>query len=141
MLHVFPLVPTPPLHQAISAATAELRPRRAAPPLLPTAAQPSLPLPLGSIGPSRAACCPGRAIPVVGAEPPRRPPAALAVRPRWRLLRPNFGHPQALGERVVEPHYLPGRERRRLRRNPAGAATSPCQDPIASPEIFPGSQP
>jgi hypothetical protein len=93
---------------------------------------------LGSIGPSCAACCPGRAIPVAGAEPP---PPALAVRPHRRLLRPNFGQPPALGEHVVEPHYLPGWERRRL----SGIRPEPppphAEDLIARPQIFPGSQP
>jgi hypothetical protein len=96
---------------------------------------------LGSVGPPRVTCCPGRAIAVAGAEPPRPPLPTLVVRPRWRLLRPNFGHPQALGERAVELHYLTGRERRRL----AGIRTEPppphAKDPIASPQIFPGSQP
>jgi hypothetical protein len=45
-------------------------------------------------------------------RPPRPPPPVLAVRPRRRLLRPNFGHHRTLGEHVVEPHQHPGRERR-----------------------------
>jgi hypothetical protein len=48
---------------------------------------------LGSIGPTRVACCSGRAYPVARAEPPWRPLPALTVHPRRRLLRPNFGHP------------------------------------------------
>jgi hypothetical protein len=61
---------------------------------------------------------------------------ALAVRPRRRLLRPDFGYPQALGERVVKPHYLPGLERRRL----AGIRPAPppphAKDPIARSSFF-----
>jgi hypothetical protein len=66
---------------------------------------------LDPLGPVRATCCPGRALAIVGTEPPL---PALAVRPRWRLCRPDSSYPQGLGERVVKPHYLPGRERRRL---------------------------
>jgi hypothetical protein len=79
--------------------------------------------------------------PVAGAEPPRPPPPALAVRPRRRLLCPNFGHPQALGERVVELHYLPDRERHRLTGNRPEPPPPHAKDPIARPQIFPRSQP
>jgi hypothetical protein len=137
MPHVPPLAPTPSLHRAISATA---RAASCAPTTSHSRA--TIPAPsLGSIGPSRAACCPGRAIPLAEAEPPRPPLPALTVRPHRRLLRSNFGHPQALGERVVEPHYLPGRERRRF----AGMRPEPppprAKDPISSPQIFPGSQP
>jgi hypothetical protein len=91
--------------------------------------------------PPHVACCPGRAIAVAGAEPLQPPQAALAVRPRRRLLRPNFGYPQALGERVVEPHYLPSRERRRLDGIRPEPPPPHAKDPISSPPFFPGSIP
>jgi hypothetical protein len=127
---------TPQPQRTIRAAAVELRPPYASHDRA-TVHAPSL----DPIEPSRATCCPGRALVVVGAEPPRPPPPALAVRPRRQLLRPNFGYPEALGERVVEPHYLPGRERRRL----AGIRLEPppphAKDPIASPPFFSGSNP
>jgi hypothetical protein len=95
---------------------------------------------LDLIEPSRVACCPGQALAVAGAEPLRPPPPTLAMHPHRRLLRPNLGYPQALGERVVEPHYLPSRERLRL----AGIRSEPpphAKDPIGSPPFFPGSNP
>jgi hypothetical protein len=67
---------------------------------------------LDPIGSSRATCCLGRALVVTRAEPPR--PPVLAVRPHWRVLRPNSGHPQDLGEHMVVPHCFPDRERGRL---------------------------
>jgi hypothetical protein len=70
--------------------------------------------PLDPVGPMQAACSPGRALAIARTEAPRSPPPAIVVRPHWQLPRPNFGHPQALGEHVVTPHSLPGRERRRL---------------------------
>jgi hypothetical protein len=89
------------------------RRRRAAPPASHGRATAHAP-PLDLIGPSRATCCPGRALTVAGAEPPWSPPLVLAVCPRRRIPRLNSGYPQALGEHVVTPHSLPGRERRRL---------------------------
>jgi hypothetical protein len=82
-----------------------------------------------------------QAIPIAEAELPRPPPPALVVRPRRQLLRPNFGHPQALGERVVETHYLPDRERRRLAEIRLEPPPPHAKNPIASPQIFLGSQP
>jgi hypothetical protein len=69
---------------------------------------------LDPVGPIRVACSPGRELAVARTEPPRPPPPAIIMRPLRQLLRPSFGHPQALGEHVVTPHSLPGRERRRL---------------------------
>jgi hypothetical protein len=51
---------------------------------------------------------------VAGAEPPRPPPSVLAARPHLRVLRPNTGHSQALGEPTDVPRHFPGRERGRL---------------------------
>jgi hypothetical protein len=86
---------------------------------------------LDPIEPIRAACCLGRALAIAGTEPPRPPPPAITVRPRRQLLRPDFGHPQALGEHAVMPHCLPCRERRRL----AGIGPAPpppqAKGPIA----------
>jgi hypothetical protein len=42
------------------------------------------------------------------------PPPVLAVRPRRHILRPNSGHPQALGEHTVVPRRFPGREHGQL---------------------------
>jgi hypothetical protein len=56
-------------------------------------------------------------------SPPRPPPPATAARPRRLPLRPNFGHHRALGEHMVDAHgHLPGRMRRRTRRNPMSRA-------------------
>jgi hypothetical protein len=92
-------IATPPRH---------LRHRRRAAPLpafhdRATAHAPSL----DPIGLLRATCCPGRALVIAGAEPPRPPPPVLAMRPRRRVLRPNSGHPQALGEHTVVPCRFP----------------------------------
>jgi hypothetical protein len=65
---------------------------------------------LDPIGPSRATCCPGRALVVAGAEPPRSPPPVFAVPPRRRVPRLNSGHPQDLGEHMVMPYRFSGRE-------------------------------
>jgi hypothetical protein len=65
---------------------------------------------LDPVEPSRATCCPSRARVVARAEPPRPTPPVLAVRPRRRILRPNFGHPWVLGELMVEPDHFPDRE-------------------------------
>jgi hypothetical protein len=78
--------------------------RRAAPPASHGRATAHAP-PLDPIGPSRATCCPGRALAVAGAEQPR--PPVLAVRPRRQIPRLNFGYPQALGEHVVTPTVSP----------------------------------
>jgi hypothetical protein len=88
------------------------------------------------IEPSRATCCLGRARVVAGAEPPRPPPSVLAVRPRRRVLCPNTGHPQALGEPTDVPRRFPGPERGRL----AGIWPAPpppmAKGQIASPQLF-----
>jgi hypothetical protein len=47
--------------------------------------------------------------------------AGLRVRPRWRIPRPNSGHPQGLGERMVVPYRFPGREHGQL----AGIRSAP----------------
>jgi hypothetical protein len=64
--------------------------------------------------PSGATCCSGRARVVARATPPRPPPPAPVERPHWCDLRPNTGHPQALGEPTDVPRRFPGRERGRL---------------------------
>jgi hypothetical protein len=71
-------------------------------------------------------------------EPSRLPPPAIAVRPLRPLLRPNSGHPQALGEHVVTPHSLPSRERRRPRRILASRAAPTAKGGIAKGRIFLG---
>jgi hypothetical protein len=96
------------------------RRRRAAPPASHGRATAHGPF-LDPIGPSRATCCPGRALVVAGAEPPWLPPPVLTVRPRRRVPHPNSGHPQALGEHMVVPHRFPGRERGQL----AGIRSAP----------------
>jgi hypothetical protein len=80
------------------------------PPVHPILLEP----PLDPVGPIRVACSPSRALAVTRTEVSWLPPPAIAVRPLRQLLRPNFGHPQALGEHVVTPHSLPGRKRRWL---------------------------
>jgi hypothetical protein len=111
--------PRPTYHGRISAVTPSSRPshpykcrtifpssRRQRRPTVPSAPPPSSCAPsvshgratahvpsLDPIVPSRVACCPGRALAVAGAKPPRTPPPVLAVRPRRRFPRPNFGHP------------------------------------------------
>jgi hypothetical protein len=49
-------------------------------------------------------------------SPPRVSPPAAAARPRRSLPRSNPGLPRALGEHVVMPYCLPGRECGRLAR-------------------------
>jgi hypothetical protein len=90
------------------------RHRRAAP--LPVShGQASTHIPsIDPLEPSSATCCSGRARVVAGAAPPRPPPLVSVVRPRLCDLRPNTGHPQALGERTDVPRRFPGRERARL---------------------------
>jgi hypothetical protein len=51
---------------------------------------------------------------------------------------PNFGHPWALGEHMVEPNHLPGRERRRFAGIRPEPAPPHAEDPIASPQFLPG---
>jgi hypothetical protein len=58
--------------------------------------------------------CPVKLLALPSPEPPRPPPPAVAARPRRSRLRSNLGLPRALGEHVVVPHCLPGRERGRL---------------------------
>jgi hypothetical protein len=69
---------------------------------------------LHPIGPSRATRCPGRGPVAAGAEPPRLPSPVFTACPCRRVLRPDSGHPQALGEHMVVPHRFPGREHGRL---------------------------
>jgi hypothetical protein len=90
------------------------RHRRAAP--LPAShGQASTHIPsIDPLEPSSATCCSGQARVVAGATPPRPPPLVSVVRPRRRDLRPNTGHPQALGERTDVPRRFPGRERARF---------------------------
>jgi hypothetical protein len=102
----FPLLAPPPLFAAPSApppVSSPPRPSSSAPILLEP--------PLDPVGPIRVACSPSRALVVVRTEPPRPPPPTIAVHPLRQLLRPNAGHPQALGEHVVVPHRFPGWER------------------------------
>jgi hypothetical protein len=94
---------TLPPHRTIHAAAFELRP-----PASHDRATAHAP-PLDPIGPSRATCCPGRALTVAGAEPPWPPPPVLAVRPHRRIPHLNSGYPQALGEHVVTPTVSPAR--------------------------------
>jgi hypothetical protein len=95
--------------------------------------------PFDPVGPIRVACSPSRALAVARTEPPRPPPPAIAMRPLRQLLRPNSGHPQALGEHVVVPHRFPDQERGRL----AGIRLAPpppmAEGHIASPHFFPGA--
>jgi hypothetical protein len=94
----------------VGIATPPRRPRRhrRAVPLPASHGQATAHIPsLDPLGPSRATCCPGRARVIAGAEPPRLPPPVLAVRPRRRVLRPNTGHPQALGEPTVRTRSVP----------------------------------
>jgi hypothetical protein len=58
--------------------------------------------------------CPAFPHPRRSRSPPRAPPPAGATRPHRRCPRSNYGLPRALGELVVVPHRLPGRERGRL---------------------------
>jgi hypothetical protein len=69
-----------------------------------------------SIDPLEPSCaiCSGRARVVAGAAPPWPPLSAPVVRPRRRDLRPNTGHPRALGVPTDVPRRFPGRERGRL---------------------------
>jgi hypothetical protein len=55
------------------------------------------------------------------------------------LLRANHGHPCALGELLVEPNRLPGRECRRLAGIGRSRAAPTAKGGIASPQVFPGS--
>jgi hypothetical protein len=93
--------------------------------------------PLDLVGPIRVTCSPSRALAVARSEPSRPPPPAIVVRPLRQLLRPNSGHPQALGEHVVVPHRFPDQERGRL----AGIRPAPpppmAEGHIASPHVFP----
>jgi hypothetical protein len=70
-----------------------------------------------SLGLARAqalAHCPAKSPPRRQPEPPRPPPPATTACPRRSRLRSNLGHPCTLGEHVVVPDCLPGRERGRL---------------------------
>jgi hypothetical protein len=69
---------------------------------------------------------------------PRPPPPVTAVCPCRRSLRPNFGHPYALGELMVVPNHLPGRECRRLAGIGRSRAAPMAKGSIASPQIFLG---
>jgi hypothetical protein len=127
-----------PPHAGIAAPPHHPRRRRRAPP--PTShgrATVQAPF-LDPIGPSHATCCPGRALVIAGAEPPRPPSPVFTVRPRRRVPRPNSGHPQALGEHMVVPHRFLGRERGRL----AGIRSAPppphARVLIAKGRSFPG---
>jgi hypothetical protein len=91
-----------PSSAGIATPSRHLRCRRRAMPLPAFRSQATLHIPsLEPMEPSRATCCPGRAHAIAGAEPPRPPPSVPAARPCRRVLRPNSGHPQALGEPTV----------------------------------------
>jgi hypothetical protein len=104
-----------PPHVGIAAPPRHPRRRRRAPPHPASHGRATAHAPfLDPIGPSRAACCPHRALVAARAEPPRPPPPVIVVHPRRRIPRPNSGHPEALGERMVVPHRFPDREHGRL---------------------------
>jgi hypothetical protein len=65
-------------------------------------------------------------------EPPRPPPPAAAEPRRRPPLRPNHGNLQLLGEHVVEPGRLPGRQRRQLAGVGCARAARPAKGRIAS---------
>jgi hypothetical protein len=100
--------PLPPLHHAHRGR--RLASRRLAP-LLATARVSIFPRTRST---SRGRALPSQAPPSLSPEPPQPSPSAVAARPRRSRLRSNLGRPCALGEHVVVPHCLPGRERSRL---------------------------
>jgi hypothetical protein len=79
------------------------------------------------------------ALPSPEPEPSRPPPPAIAERPRWQLLHPNYGHHPTLGEHVVDPNPSPGRERRRFAGIGRSRAAPTAKGHIASPHFFPGA--
>jgi hypothetical protein len=120
-----PLLPPPlPRRRAIRAAAVELRP-----PCFPRSSKRAHPSPR----PFRTLRCHL----LFGPSPRRRrsrgtaaAPSVSTVRPRRRDLRPDAGHPQALGEPADMPRRFPGRERGRL----AGIWPAP-QPPMAKGRI------
>jgi hypothetical protein len=97
--------------------------------------------PLDPVGPIRVACSPSRALAIARTEPPRPPPPAIAMCPLRQLLRPNSGHPQALGEHVVVPHRFPDRERSRLTGIRSAPPLPMAEGHIASPHFIPVASP
>jgi hypothetical protein len=110
------------------------RRRRPAAPLPASHGQASAHIPsIDPLEPPSATCCSGRARVVAVAVPPRRPPPATVERPRRRDLRPNTGHPQALGEPTDVRCRFPTPGARPARWNLAGAAASHGQGPNRKP--------
>jgi hypothetical protein len=101
-----------PPRAAIAPPPRHPRRRRRVAPLPASHGQASVHIPsIDPLEPSGATCCLGQARVVAGATPLRPPPPALAEHPRRRDLRPNTGHPQALGEPTDVPHRFPYWER------------------------------
>jgi hypothetical protein len=132
---------TPHFPSSAGIATPPRNPRRRhrAAPLPAFRGQATVPIPsLEPIEPSHTTCCPGRAHAIAGTEPPWPPPSVPTARPRRCVLRPNSGHPLAIGEPKVVPRRFPGRERGRL----AGIWPAPpppmAKGYIARPELFIG---
>jgi hypothetical protein len=69
---------------------------------------------LGPIAPPGSRVAQQNILLAVSPEPPRQPPPAAVDPPSRQPLRPNSDHSSTLGELLVEPSRLPGRERRRL---------------------------
>jgi hypothetical protein len=127
------LVPSLPLHCA-----RHCRPPMNSPPRPSPVRLTFLAYSLGALETCAAIRCSALHLPRRSRSPPRVPPPAVVARPRRSYPRSNPGLPRALGEHVIVPHRLPGRERGRL----AGIRPAPPppmpKAPIARPPVFLG---
>jgi hypothetical protein len=93
---------------------------------------------LGALETCAAILCSALHLPCRSRNPPWASPPAVVARPHRSCPRSNPILPRALGEHVVVPHRLPGRERGRLVGiRPAPPPPMP-KAPIARPPVFLG---
>jgi hypothetical protein len=127
------LAPSPPLHRAL-----HCRPPVNSPPRPSLVRLTFLAYSLGALGTCTAARCSALHLPCRSRSLLEPPPPTVAARPRRSRPRSNPGFHRALGEHVVMPHRLPGRERGRLASiRPVPPPPMP-KAPIARPPFFLG---
>jgi hypothetical protein len=127
-----------PLHAPPSHPARHCRRRRSTPSGRSRCNPSSLAHSLRPIPPPRVAHSQQNILLAVSPKPPRQLPPATVDPQRRQPLRPNFDHPSTLGELLVEPSRLPGRERRRLAGIGRSRAAPTAKDPIEGYEILAG---